>query len=132
MPKDPYLKKFRIRVSGFRNWLWGLLTLGLKFTQISHKVEIVDAKGNVHEIYRKYRAIHFIPFKKFYTFRFNVYVPKNFEPTHITLWRMSPGSSSWVLRNGCNFSVNPRAEAPGWHTLFDTFRWEEVRDKTED
>ena len=125
--KDPYLRKFKLRVSGFRNWLWGLLTFSVKYTQISHKLEIVDSLGKTHEIYRKYRKIHFIPFKKVYTFRFVVIVPIDFTPDHIVLYRMSPGSSAWIKKSVVTWPV-----LHGRHVLYDSFTWDEVKDNSDD
>lgn len=128
--KDPYLRKYKLLVSGFRNWLWGFLTLGIKYTQISHKLEVVDSLDEVHEIYRKYRKIYFVPFKKVYRFRFCVTVPENFSPKHIALYRMSPGSSAWIKQSGVTMPQG--AIPPGRHMLYDSFTWNEVKDASDD
>lgn len=125
MPKDPYLKRFRVHMSGFRNWLSSFFTLGIINTSVSYKIIVVDAQHTQHELFRVCRTIHFVPFKKFYNFRFRVKVPSDFHATHIALYRMSIGSCEWVWRS----SVEP--SNPGWYMLHDTFKWDEVKDITE-
>lgn len=136
---DQYLRKFRVRTSGIRNKLWGILTLGLMGAQVSHKIEVVDVNGEVHELYREYRLIHKFPWKKFYSIRFNVRIPKNINPppARITLWRMSPGNPCWDLMNGMNLHTgyvfrNGKSDSYDhvpenrWITLHDTFRYDEI------
>lgn len=136
MKKDVYLKQYKLRVSGLRNALWGLLTLGLRSAIVTYKIEIIDSTGRSHELYNKFRTVYRNPFVKFYSFRFRIMVPQNFNPKHIRLWRMTlKDGSSMVLRNGINLETGyyhngdrqcKDVRKDNWYTLHDTFRWSEI------
>lgn len=135
MKRDAYLKWFKLRVSGLRNSLWGLITLGVRSAIVTYKIEIIDSTGRSHELYRKSKFVYRNPFVKYYSFRFRVMVPQNFNPRHIRLWRVTVHDTIQVLRNGINLETGyyhnggrqcKDARKSNWYTLYDTFRWDEI------
>ena len=135
MKKDVYLKHFRLRVSGLRNYLWGLITLGVRSAIVDYRIEVIDSMNRSHDLYRESKFVYRNPFVKFYSFRFRVMVPRNFNPKFIRLWRVTAHDTVQVLRNGINLETGyyhnggrqcKDSHKSNWYTLYDTFRWDEI------